>query len=352
VPLVLVDNMSVRTQNRIAPSVIIVAAMLILSSSATEESYGQKRTKSTARVGAVASRPSIWHDPGAVEKLDFANGPGGFANAPKPPFTFLEEDTGGTNPKIKVKDKAGQTWGVKWGEEVHSEAFASRLAWAAGYWVEPTYFVSSGRIDGVKGLGRAKKHVASDGSFSNARFELKEKGIKKQTGEESWRWDRNPFVGTREENGLKILIMLTSNWDPKDQRDDSSNTAIYTVKKTGEIRYVFSDWGATMGKWGGYFKREKWDCAGYTTQTAKFVTGVENGMVRFGYDGKRASEIRSGIRTSHVAWLLRYIGRITDAQIGAGLRASGATAQEVGCFTTAFRDRINQLRRVAEGEPK
>jgi len=313
----------------------------------------RQRTREAARPAPPAG-PTIWHDPGVVEKLDFVNGAGGAKLAPKPPFTFLEEDHGGTNPKIKIKDAAGRTWGVKWGSEVHSEVFASRLVWAAGYYVEAAYFVKSGKVEGVAGLTRAKKYVRSDGSFTNARFELKEKGVSKQTGKESWRWDSNPFVGTPELSGLKIVIMLTSNWDPKDQRDasDGSNTAIFTLKKTGAVRYVLTDWGATMGRWGGVLKREKWDCEGYSHQTRKFVTGVEGGMVRFGYDGKRAAEMRGGIKVSDVTWLLKYIGRISDAQIRSGLAASGATTEEVACFTSAMRERIDQLRRVAADAPR
>jgi len=309
---------------------------------------GQAKQKTKARESAAAPmQPTIWRDPGAVENLDFVTGPGGKKHAPKPPFTFVEEDSGGTNPKIKVTDAAGQNWGVKWGSEIHSEVFASRLVWAAGYHVEPAYFVKSGKIAGVKHLGRAKKYLSSDGSFTNARFELKEKGVSKQTDKESWRWDKNPFVGTRELNGLKIMVMLTSNWDPKDQRDSESNTAIYTKRKTGEITYLMSDWGATMGKWGGVFSREKWDCEGFSSQTRKFVTGVERGMVRFGYDGKRQDDMRDGIRVSDVKWLLGFVGRITDAQLRAGLGASGATSDEADCFTMAIRERINQLAKVS-----
>lgn len=311
---------------------------------------GQSKKKGRASESATRiapSRPAVWRDPGAVERLDFVNGPGGKKHAPKPPFTFVEEDTGGTSPKVKVTDAAGQRWGVKWGSEIHSEVFASRLAWAAGYYVEPAYFVKAGRIKGVTKLSRAKKYVGSDGSFTNARFELKEKGIDKQTDKESWRWDRNPFVGTRELNGLKVMVMLTSNWDPKDERDDESNTAIFTKKKTGEVTYLITDWGATMGKWGGVFTREKWDCDGFAGQTRKYVTGVEGGLVRFGYDGKREHDMRDGIRVSDVRWLLGYVGRITDGQIRAGLGASGATAEEIDCFTTAIRERTNQLRNAS-----
>ena len=36
--------------------------------------------------------PIVWRNPGAVETLDFVGGPGGREQAPKPPFTFIEED--------------------------------------------------------------------------------------------------------------------------------------------------------------------------------------------------------------------------------------------------------------------
>ncbi len=325
---------------------LLVGVLTITSVSAFGHAKQKRRASGPATTASPAS-PSIWRDPGAVESLDFANGPGGRKLAPKPPFTFIEEDLDGTSPKVKVKDAAGQTWGVKWGSEIHSEVFASRMVWAAGYHVEVSYFVKAGKIAGVTGLSRAKKYVSAGGNFTNARFELKEKGISKQKDKESWRWDKNPFAGTRELNGLKIMVMLTSNWDPKDQRDDSSNTAIYTRKKTGEVTYLLTDWGATMGKWGGVFTREKWDCEGFTQQTRKFATGVERGLVLFGYDGKREHDIRHGISVSDAKWLVRFLVRITDAQIRAGLGASGATTEEISCFTSAIRDRINQLASVS-----
>jgi hypothetical protein len=323
---------------------VAVTASLLLSS---VPALTQSKQKTQKPVTAPLQRPVLWHDPGSVENLDFTNGPGGTKHVPQPPFTFVEEDKGGTNPKIKVTDASGRTWGVKWGSEVSGEVFASRMVWAAGYHVEPNYFVPSGKIVGAKGLSRAKKYVQSDGSFKDARFEFKEKGISKATDKQSWRWDKNPFVGTRELNGLKIMVMLVSNWDPKDQADSQSNTAIYTKRNTGEVTYVMSDWGATMGKWGGIMSREKWDCDGFASQTKKFVTGVEGGTVKFGYDGKKASEMIKGIKVSDVQWLLGYLGRITDDQLRAGLQASGATPQEVDCFTRALRDRINQLKSAA-----
>jgi hypothetical protein len=288
----------------------------------------------------------IWRDPGAVEKLNFATGAGGSAKAPKAPFTFVEEDGEGTSPKIKVKDAFGALWSVKWGEEVNSETFASRIAWAAGYFVQPTHFVARGRIQGVTGLKRAKDMVDSDGKFTNARFQLRDPRLK-LLKDRDWTWSENPFAGTRELNGLKIVMMLTSNWDNKDARDADrgSNTGIFD--DGGKLNYAVLDWGGSMGTWGGVLRREKWDSEGYASQTPKFIEKVKGGFVEWGYKGQRTSDAAENISVADLRWVLRYVGRITDGQIRAGLRASGATPQQVSTFTAAIRARVNQMRSAA-----
>ena len=97
----------------------------------------------------------LWRDPGPVESLDLAGGPGGPRKAPKAPYTFVQEDKGGTSPKVTVTDANGVPWLVKFGEEVKAENFSSRIAGAAGYFASPTYYVAEGKVDGVGELGRA-----------------------------------------------------------------------------------------------------------------------------------------------------------------------------------------------------
>jgi hypothetical protein len=102
-----------------------------------------------------------------------------------------------------------------------------------------------------------------------------------------------------------------------------------------------------MGRWGAIAARSKWDCKGYSAQTKDFVKGVKNGIVEFGWDGKRADDIAKGIRAGDVPWLMLYLGKVTDEQIRAALEASGATPEETQCFGPAVRERIEQLRKVA-----
>jgi hypothetical protein len=304
---------------------------------------------SSIRSGSPPQRQRnvIWRNPGDVRRLDLAWGSEGRAGAPQPPFNFLREDDDGTNAKVEVRDARGVVWGVKWGEEVNSEVFASRLVSAVGYYVEPSYYVQSGRILGVTKLDRAKKYVQSDGGFTEARFEKKEKGVQKLSDKESWRYKENPFLGTKELNGLKIMVMLVSNWDSKDQEQSSkgSNTKIFIVptRAATEHRYVVSDWGGSMGKWGGFFKRGKWDCDGYLGQSDDFVKGVKNGEVQWGYSGQHTSDIKDGIPVAHVQWLMGYLGKLSNTQIRAALRSSGASPNEEECFSRAIRMRMSAL---------
>ena len=308
-----------------------------------------KRTSQSQKQSSIIER--IWRDPGAVEKLDLIGGPGGRARAPRPPFTFVQERKSGTSPKVEVTDAQNNNWVAKFGSEVNAEVFATRIAWAVGYFVDTTYFVPAGTISGVKKLGRSKSAIEADGSFTNACFELRDKNASylKKSG---WTWQNNPFIGTRELNGLKIVLMLTSNWDNKDARNDSSNLGILQYRGNGrmEWRYLITDWGGSMGKWGRIFTREKWDCDGFTQQTPDFLKGLKDGKVKWGYTGKHTSDAKEDITVGDIKWLLQYLGRLTDDQIMMGLEASGATKSEIQCFTKAIRNRIDQMKRLVAGE--
>ncbi len=330
-------------------AILLITFVCLVTASSPSGTHAIQKKKEPVQPGT----PVIWRNPGDVAKLDFVGGAGGREKAPKPPFAFIEENLSGSNPKVRVEGADGVRWSVKFGPEVHAEVFATRIAWATGYFTEPSYFVASGLIDDLGELKRAKDFIKSDGSFTNARFERqREKGVKNLEDEESWSWVQNPFVGTKELNGLKVIMMLVSNWDNKDVRDvkRGSNTAIlqYPTSRGTEDRYLVTDWGGSMGKWGGYLSREKWDCKGYTQQTPDFVKGVKGDFFVWGYTGQHTKDFTEGIRISDMRWLMQYLGPITDDQLHAGLQASGATADEVTCFTQAVRERINQIKSCIE----
>jgi hypothetical protein len=305
-----------------------------------------------------STRAHIWRDPGDVGRLDLVAGPGGPHGHPRPPFTFIEEHRRGSQPCVSVRDQTGRVWRVKWGNEVQVETLATRLAWAAGYFVETTYYVSEGNIAGARELQRAATCVDRSGHFRDARFELDERDVIKHFDEHSWAWNDNPFVGTPELNGLKIVMMWLSNWDAKDVRDVArgSNTAIFEYpiggrgpfgRRLREARYLIIDWGGALGRWGSIVQRGRWDCEGLAQQGEALVQSVDGEFVRFGYGGQRTSDIADGIRVSDVQWLMRTLGRLTDRQIGDAVGASGGSPDEIACFTKALRRRLEHLKAVA-----
>jgi hypothetical protein len=168
---------------------------------------------------------------------------------------------------------------------------------------------------------------------------------------------RQPFAGTHELNGLKILMMLVSNWDNKDVRDVArgSNTAIFEYRLPNherEARYLIIDWGAALGAWGNnVIQRGRWDPEAFAGQNQQFITGVDGDIVQFGYQGQRTADASANISRADVAWFVRVADRLTDDHLRAVLRASGASREEVDLFTAALRARLDQLRQAAATAP-
>jgi hypothetical protein len=297
----------------------------------------------------------LWTDPGDPSILDFQYGIGGRERQPQPPFHFTDEDLTGSSPKVNVTDGRGAIWNVKWGPESRPSTFCTRLVWACGYYAETEYFVREGRIEGAHGLKRARSRIRHDGSFVNARFQLRSDTPRYLEGQ-SWTWIDNPFVKTPEFQGLRILMLLVSNWDTKDGRDrdwhgtPDSNLAIFEDNSTGSPRYLYAnaDWGASLGEWGGNFTWTKWDCKGFAQDTHNFLRVGSDGTLHWGFEGKHGKDMFRGITPSDIQWLLQYLGRITDDQIRTGLTASGATSDETECYVPALRQRIDKLQQAVQ----
>jgi hypothetical protein len=318
------------------PQRVLAIFILVSAVFAHERSHDRKVDRGVEK---VLWEKVLWVEPNDPSSFDFQYGVTGIERQPQPPFRFLNEDLSRTAAKINVKDRRDVAWNIKWGSEARASAFCTRLLRACGYFAQPEYFVASGQIEGARHLSRAKKHVSDDGSFLNARFQLRTDSPK-YLHDEHWTLDNNPFVGTPEIQGLKILLILVSNWDTR-----KSNFGIFEDIGDGRQRrlYVGTDWGASLGRWGNALTRSKWNCKDFADQTPNFVKGVDKGTLRWGVSDW------SGIRVSDVQWLLQYLGKVTDAQLRLGLSSSGATPEDTECYTQALRQRIEQLQRAATG---
>ena len=303
------------------------------------ESNKDKKSKGESAAPTKAGVPAIWEDRGDVSKLNLVLGIGSEAGKPKPPFQFDKEDVTGTNPKIKIVDANGVKWNLKFDEEVHSEVAASRIAWACGYMVEESYFIPSGKVSGVTGLGRARKFVGSDGSFTNAMAEKRPENIARRGV--NWDWSSNPFAGTKELSGLAILNCLLSNWDAK----TTNNNVLGMHDGKGGVKdwYLVADWGGTFGKTGGFLSHSKWDLADYSKQ--RFIEGSKGSAINFHYSGKMSA--LHSVPRDHAQWFLGLIGKLSDNQLRDAFRAAGATRDETEGFTAQIRKRVNELQAAA-----
>ena len=302
-------------------SVAFVVVVLALNLSAGVFAVQKKKDKEPPR-----GTPVLWRAMN-VEALDLRAGPGGAGAGPNlRRVQFLEEEKGGFSTKYRVKDAAGREWVVKVGKEAQSETAATRLLWAAGYMTEATYLVP-------------RVNIRGKGVFRNARFEGRGAGIKRE-GE--WGWDDNPFVGTREFQGLKVMMVFLNNWDIKD-----SNNVI--LSQGGELRYAISDLGATLGETGRYpllwrFTRNRNNPEGFGDD--KFIDEIkDDGRVDFHFSGKKRGMFND-IRVEDARWLGQQLARLSDRQIGDAFRAANYTPAEVRVLTRAVRARINELVRL------
>ena len=294
---------------------------------------------------SAASSPApdtkvLWRDPGPIAQRDTYWGRGSKDRAPKPPFTFIKENTSGNRAKLEVKDAAGVEWTVKLAgpdpllNEVHAEIAATRILWALGFFVDENYFVPSGKIVGATNLTRAADLLGPDGSFKTARFERHDDKVEK-IGD--WDIENNEFKGTKELSGFQAAMLLINSWDVK-----PLNTAIRRSKGEDKAEYyLLSDLGSTFGSMKGSDKNSRWHLEEY--KKSPYVTTVmKNSQVRFGYP-LLGNEIVA-IPIEHARWFSGLLSQLTDAQIRRAFEAAGATPEEVAGFSAALKARIVALK--------
>lgn len=328
---------------RVIISLISVSLLLVIPFSTTNSA--EKSSKRRAKVTTTVPISALWTQPNDLRRRDLIYGPGGQANAPQGDFKFIEEDPEGSNPKFDVEDARGNKWRVKLGPEAQSETAATRLLWAVGYYADTDYYLPTMHVTGLPKLRRGRKFVSPAGTVRGARLELKEKG-EKSVGQ--WSWFRNPFIGTRELGGLKIMMALINNFDLK-----NSNNDIYR----GPDRYVVSDLGASFGKTGYALSRSRGKLKDY--ENAKFISKTTPDYVDFvmhsrppfffivnvPYYLKRThmEDITKRISRSDARWFSGLISQLSDRQIEDAFRCAGYSDTEVRGFASVVRKRITEL---------
>jgi hypothetical protein len=309
--------------------------VLVVASFLTLPVFGQQ-----GRSGSL-----LWQDRGDPAALDLVTGSGGKTREPGVHFKFIKESIAGTSPKFDVEDENGTKWKVKLGEEVKSETAATRLVWAAGYFVDDDYYRPQIQVQGMKLLARGQEFVSGD-VVTNVRLERDPRG----SGSRDWSWYENSFTGTRELNGLKVIMALINMWDLK-QVNNSLTDGQYRV----------ADLGASFGNTGNSFTRSKGvvkDYAGskfidkvtpvyvdFVMHSRPFFFSVISNFNNYRYRTRMQTLVKR-IPIDDARWIGSQLGLLSRAQIQDAFRTAGFSPAEVDGYTTVVMRRIADLKKL------
>lgn len=314
-------------------------------------------TQGKVKPGAPKELPStatavLWRQPENIASRDLFYGPGGKEHVPNGTFTFQEEDMAGTNPKFDVVDQDGVRWRVKMGPEARPETAASRLVWAVGYFANEDYFVPELHVEKMQHLRRGRSLVSPGGDVRSVRLKRHVKDEKKIG---TWAWAKDPFTGTREWYGLRVLMAAMNNWDLKD-----ANNSIYrTHGEPAEDRYTVTDLGASFGPTG-----LNWMTKGKPEAycSSKWIKSVSAGFVDFNVPsgpamnyyinfpelGRRVGLMWLGhhIPREDARWMGDLLAKLSSQQIHDAFRAAGYSPSEVEELSATLERRIGELEKL------
>jgi hypothetical protein len=277
--------------------------------------------------------PTLWRQPGDIAARDLFWGPGGENQQPDlRRVTLIEKEKGGYSIKYRVRDASGREWIAKIGKEAKGETAASRLMWAVGYYADTNYLVPSVYVEGL------------NKTLQNVRFGLRPKEVKRIDG---WNWDRNPFVGSRQFQGLKVMMALLNNWDLKDSNNKIAVTKNQKIADN-ELRYFVADLGGSFGKVSHIprflqFKPDRNNPNAYAR--SHLVNGVKDDRVDLHFRSKKGY-LTKNITVADARWISNWLSRLSNQQIEDAFRAANYSPAESRLMTQAVRQRIEELSKV------
>lgn len=293
--------------------------------------YAQKKKR---HIKSVPKGDAVMWQAVRVEDRDLFLGPGGAAMQPDlSNITFIEQEKSGHNKKYRIKDGSGRVWVAKLGTEAQPETVAVRLLWALGYKTEINYLVPSITIP-------------TKGTFRNVRLEARPENVKRL---DEWKWKDNPFLGTNELQGLKIMQLFMTNYDLLDLQNkilqvDNGNRR--------EHDYVISDLGSTFGKFGSnnlpiFFRFGRKANSPRSWAKGKFIKGVKGDYIRFATTGSKNRSLMKNITLAQGRWLADLLLRLDDRQLLDAFRAANYSPTDVDILLKAAKRRIGELDRYS-----
>jgi hypothetical protein len=303
--------------------------------------------------------PVLWVDPGDIRSRDLFWGPGGKDHQPDLPVEFISEDKEGTSPKFEVRDAGGTKWTAKLGLEAKPETAAARLLWAVGYCANENYFVPGLEVKNMPAaLSRGQNLAGDNGNVPNVRLQH-HPDTYKSTG--YWNWRHNRFYGTREFNGLRVMMGLISNWDLKDE----NNAVLQNRNDDGPNVYEVSDVGTSMGTPGKSYtdKVSKGNLKVY--QRTRLIAHVHDDHIDLNFPKRpplaelfpqfewgfffhqlNIRWVGKHIPRRDAKWIGSLLAQLTPKQINDAFRAAGYSPEQIDAYTQAVISRIDELKQL------
>jgi hypothetical protein len=167
-----------------------------------------------------------------------------------------------------------------------------------------------------------------------------------------WQWDKVGFAGSREWNGLRVLMALINNWDLKDV-----NNAVY--KEGAQRIYMVSDLGASFGSAGKTWPIDRAKDNLNTYEHSNFIRRIGADTVDFQAPARprfvclvnpkayfqriRLEHLGQHVPRADARWLGQLLSRLNPAQIQDAFRAAGYSDEEIQAFSREIEDRISVL---------
>ena len=239
-------------------------------------------------------------------------------------YKVIDVKRGGFSMGLTVKSPDDREWSAKLPPEAPTEVVASRLLWGVGYHQPPIYYVGKWNAEGSP----------YDNPQLPARFRESKPDLHGLDAHGDWSYYRNPFVGTRELNGLLVLQVMLGNSDLKDEQN-----ALYKLTEAFEgatTWYVARDLGQSFGRT-GVLDAPRGDVKVF--EETPFIIGMAGGYVRFDYRGRHGRLI-DHMTPEDVRWICQKLQRLTDKQWDDAFRAGGYAPQTAARFIKRFKQKI------------